>query len=221
MTTIIEVNKKCGICRSKNEFIEITSTNRFGSPDLDTRPPEMMRSTIHTWVQRCPDCGYCASDLSKLRPGAKTVVSDVEYINQLNNKAYPELANSFLCEAMIDHQAGDYARATWDLIHAAWASDDAKRSDEARTCRIKAMDMLAKAENYGQQVIDQNGASTALLVDLLRRSGQSDEARRVIEENRVGITDDILLRILDFQSTLIKAGDLSCHTISEALGERE
>jgi hypothetical protein len=81
--------------------------------------------------------------------------------------------------------------------------------------------MLVKSEGHGQQVINQNGASTAILVDLLRRSGQMDEASRVIAEHRPDISEDIIIRILDFQTILIENGDVSCHTISEALGENE
>jgi hypothetical protein len=221
MTTIYTEIKRCAICDSESEFTGISSTNRFGSPDLDTRPPEMMRSTIHTWVQRCPQCGYCASDISELHPGAEDVVNEDQYRKQLNDQAYPDLANSFLCKSIIDRVAGEYASATWSFLHAAWVCYDANRPDEAVKCRHKAAYMLLTSEGDGQQVINQNGASTAILVDLLRRSGQFDEALRVIAEHRTDRTEDIICRILDFQTILIKNGDVSCHTISEALGEND
>lgn len=220
MTTIAKVKRRCALCNSENEFIEIASTNEFGSSDLDTRPPEMMRSTISTWVQRCPNCGYCAGDISKAQRGAKTVVHDMECLNQLNDKSYPKLANSFLCKALIDQKAGEHARATWSLIHAAWVCDDTNRPAEAVVCRSAAADMLVKTEDHGQQVTNQNGASIALFVDLLRRSGQIEEARRVITEHRNEISEDIIIHILDFQSILMEKADLSCHTIAEALGEK-
>jgi len=91
----------------------------------------------------------------------------------------------------------------------------------ARTvCRHRATDMLVRAEGQGQQVIDQAGASTALLADLLRRSGRLTEARRVIGTRREGTSEDIILRILDFQASLVEEGDVSCHTIAEAMGEQ-
>ncbi len=217
MTIVVEEKKLCGLCNSENKFRCIATTNAFGSKDLDTRPPEMQRSTMFTWVQRCSKCGYCASNVSKSRPGFEAVVNAEEYRKQLNDQAFPELANSFLCKAIIDRETNDYAGATWALIHAAWVCDDAHRPNEAAVCRHKAATMLVTAEDHGQQVGSRSGASTAILVDLLRRSGRTDDARRVIAERRAGITDDIITRVLDFQSNLIEKGDTSCYTISQAL----
>lgn len=221
MTTFYKQKVRCALCKSENVFIGIASTNASGFPDLDTRPPEMQRSTIFAWVQRCSQCGYCASDVSKSRPGSEAVVNGAEYHKQLDDQAYPELANSFLCKAIIDREANDYAVATWALIHAAWVCDDADRAAEAVVCRSKAADMLVTAEAHGQRVAEQNGASTAILVDLLRRAGRTDDARRVIAERRTGISEAIIIRILDFQSDLIEKCGTSCHTISEVLGEHE
>lgn len=78
--------------RTENQYTDIGSTNEFGSPDLDTRPPEMRRSTIFAWVQRCPQCGYCACDVSKAPSQAEALVRSSEYIRQLSDSIYPELA---------------------------------------------------------------------------------------------------------------------------------
>ena len=217
MTTLYKMKTRCALCGNKNEFTAIGSTNTFGSPDLDTRPPEMGRSTIFTWVQRCTECGYCATDVSKSNPVAEAVVKGQEYRRHLNNHAYPESANSFRCKAIIDLEAGNYVGATWALVHAAWVCDDADRPDEAMVCRYMAADMLVTAEKHGQQIAKQNGASTTILVDLLRRSGRTEDARRAITERRSQITEDIIIRILEYQSDLIEKDDKCCHTISEAI----
>lgn len=219
MTTLFEEKVRCSVCGAKKKYTGIGSTNLFGSADLDTRPPEMERSTISYWVQRCPKCGYCSSDVSKACPEALTIVNAKEYKDQLNNPTYPELANSFLCRAMVDRESGDFAAATWTLIRAAWACDDSGHLDQAKACRQKAEEMLGIAEANGQKVARQEEASTALLVDLLRRSGQIEQARKVIAARRGGITDDIIARVLDLQAVLIDKNDLSCHTIIEVLGE--
>lgn len=219
MTTLCERKIRCSLCGSESEYTEIRSTNAFGSADLDMRPPEMERSTIDTWVQRCPKCGYCESEVSTSRPGAKALVKGKEYRNQLNDPACPELANSFLCKSILDREAADYAAATWAIIHAAWACDDSHRAEQARACRYKAAEMLIFTEEHGQQVIGQEGASNAILVDLLRRSGQVDRARQVISAKRGGISVDVIARILDYQTVLIDQNDLSCHTIALALGK--
>jgi len=172
MTTLYEHKVRCSVCGREAQYSGIGSTNAFGSPDLDTRPPEGERSTMFAWVQKCPNCGYCASDLSKVQPGAKDVVETPAYKKQLNNRHYPELANSLLCKAMVDEGTRYFVKATWAIIHAAWVCDDAGSFDQASECRRKAIEMLEKAEESGQDWAEQDGTSTAILVDLLRRSGQ-------------------------------------------------
>ena len=140
-----------------------------------------------------------------------------EYRNQLTDPAYPELANSFLCVSIIARTSNDFAGSTWALIRAAWVCDDSDKSEEAANCRRQAADMLVTAESHGQSVAEEKGGSAAMLVDLLRRSGQADDARKVIAENRSGIEEDVIARILDFQAVLIEKGDVSCHTIAEVL----
>jgi hypothetical protein len=211
MTTHYEKKVRCSECGAENEYTCIGSTNVFGSPDLDTRPPEMQRSTIFASIQRCPECGYCASEVSTTRPDARAVVGGKEYRDQLNDPTYPELANSFLCKAMVDRESKDFSAATWAFILAAWACDDSDHPDQAMACRQKAADMLAIAEEHGQQVADQDSASTAILVDLLRRSGRIEQAREVIATRRGRITEDIVARILDFQTALLDKNDISCH----------
>jgi hypothetical protein len=221
MTTHQEENVRCSICGTEAEYPMITSTNAFGSTDLDTRPPEMERSTMFAWVQRCPKCGYCASDVSAARPEAQAVVIGQEYKDQLNDPTYPKLAASFLCKAILDKESNDFAAATWALIHAAWVCDDSDQAEEAMACRQKAADMLVIAEEHRQQVAEQDGAATTMLVDLLRRSGQLEQARKTIAARRSTITEGIIARILDFQTGLLDRNDIACHTTAEALGKIE
>jgi hypothetical protein len=221
MTTLYEEKARCAVCGTETEYTGIGSTNSFGSPDLDTRPPEMKRSTIFAWVHRCPECGYCASDVSVATHQAKSRVRDPDYSSQLTDSTLPELTNSFLCKALIDESSEDYASAAWSLIHAAWSCDDAEREAQAKKCRSKAADMIRKALESGQQVATQDGAETAIQVDLLRRAGRFNEAQKLIQTQRPAITEDIILTILAFQETLISSGDEACHTVSEVLGESE
>lgn len=152
MTTIYHAKATCAVCGAENEYERIGSTNAFGSPDLDTRPPEMERSTISASVQRCPECGYCASEVSAAPPEAQTVVEETEYQNQLEDPRYPDLANAFLCNAIIDQRTNSYSDATWSLIQAAWVCDDADCREGATECRVRAAEMLRTAEEHGQQV---------------------------------------------------------------------
>lgn len=219
MTTYYKEIKQCSVCGAENEYTGVGSTGTFGPQDLDTRPPERKRSTIVAWVQRCQDCGYCAADVTETCcPEAREIVISREYKGQLNDPTYPELANSFLCKAIIDSKSRAFAAATLSLMRAAWSCDDYGHLDQARKCRQEASEMLVIAEDDGKQISEQKGADTAILVDLLRRSGQIEIARKAIAARRTGITEEVIARILDFQDTLLDKNDVSCHTIAEVIG---
>lgn len=219
MTTINEAVARCSVCGAVNQYMAIGSTNAMGSSDLDTRPPEMARSTICDQVRRCSSCGYCADDLESASPGVRAVVDSQEYRIQLTDPTYPELANSFLCAAIINRDSQQFADAVWPLIRAAWVCDDNDMAAQAKTCRLKAANMIALAEEHGQSVVEQEGGGTALLVDLLRRSGQIAQAKQVLTTRRTPDIEGIIASILDFQAVLLDRGDTACHTVDEAMGE--
>jgi hypothetical protein len=221
MTTIFEKEIICGFCGEKSEHIVIGSTNTFGSPDLDTRPPGHLRYTIYTWVQRCPHCGYCASNIEEASEGAGAIIRSREYRLQLFNDQYPKLANSFLCKAMLEKVKGDLPRAIWTTIHAAWACDDSKYHESAKKCRIKAVELIKNAESNGQSITDEPGADIAITVDLLRRSGQFDEALKMVVHKGADIKNATIRKIFKFQRGLISRADDRCYDINEALREHK
>jgi len=221
MTTLYEETAKCVVCGAKSKYMVIGSTNTFGSPDLDTRPPEMQRSTMFAWVQRCPKCGYCASDISEDSEVAQDVVTGGGYLSQLNDPAFPKLANEFLCKALVDQAKQDYGSATWSMIHAAWVCDDSEHADQAMICRRKAVEMLRITEKSGPYEADEDAVRTAVLIDLLRRSERIDEARQELSGRRDRVVGATITRILDFQLNLLDRSDISCHTIDEAVEEDE
>lgn len=80
MTYVGAIEKKCFICGEMCKVYAIASTNRMGSPDLDTRPPEMERSTIKYHIQYCPSCHYCAPDITSGPDiAAQIIKSDCNY----------------------------------------------------------------------------------------------------------------------------------------------
>jgi hypothetical protein len=215
MTTLHKTDKRCALCGKTSEHTEISSTNAFGPPDLDTRPPEMKRSTITWWIQTCPSCGYCAPDLSELIEKAAEKVSTDAYQQQLHNPEYPASANAFRCFSFIQESAGEYRGAGRACIHAAWLCDDSGADDGARDCRKKAVTFLQKARESSQHFGEQSGAEEALLVDLLRRSGQFEPALRMCDEGLKKNPGQLITSILQFQQTLIHKSDAACHTIAE------
>ena len=220
MTTIYKEEKRCALCGKSSKYPKTCSTNTFGSPDLDTRPPEMKRSTIMMWIQRCPSCGYCAPNISEWLEKSSEIVRSASYQYQLNNPEFPELANAFLCFSLIQESAGEYATAGWACIHAAWACDDAGFNANAQKCRKRAVMLLQKAKEKGQSFAEQAGAEEAIMVDLMRRSSQFELALKLCDDV-LKKTKSIIADILQFQRILISKKDVTCHTIAEAMGQNE
>ena len=77
--------------------------------------------------------------------------------------------------------------------------------------------MIDKAVANQQTFSKQKGAETAILVDFLRRAGRLSDARQLVARQKPVIKEDVILKILDFQETLIEQENRSCYTISDAL----
>ena len=216
MTTLYQEEVRCAVCDEVNTFTDIGSTNAFGSHDLDTRPPEMQRSTIYTWVQRCPACGYCARRLDEAPSKAKTVVESNEYRQQLASADYPDLANAFLCLGLVAENARAIQEAAWASIHAAWACDDAANPEAAARCRLQAVGFIRRLHEQNLTLAEQPGADQAMLTDLLRRAGCWEEALDVVDQSIAGIDNELIRSVLRYEKALIVRGDLEVHRIEEA-----
>ncbi len=94
MTTFADKKLKCCVCGKKSVHTIVRNTNAFGSNDLDTRPPEMMRSTLGVTIQRCPHCFYCSFDLSKCDSNTKKLVKSSEYQEIVQDQTVPAVAAS-------------------------------------------------------------------------------------------------------------------------------
>ena len=216
MTTYADQEKTCFICGEINLYKAIASTNRFGHSDLDTRPPEMERSTIHCWIQRCPSCSYCAPDISGGPEIATTVVKSDAYLKQRDDSSYPELANKFLCWAIIKHAEGNNGGAGWAAVRAAWACDDDNTESGAKESRKRAVALFEKARGDGSSFAEGLGVEDAILADLLRRSGQFEKAETVCQNGLDEEPEAMVKTILRFQQSLARRKDAGCYTIGEA-----
>lgn len=219
MTTYYRTEIICVICGSKSTHNQVGSTNAIGSSDLDTRPPAMKRWTINSWVQVCPFCGYCAQNISEGYPEVSRVVKSNSYQKQLRNPGYPELANSFLCLAMINENSNKFVKAGWACIHAAWACDDADSPVGAQKCRKRAVTLLQGARENGQNFAEETGTEEAMIADLLRRSGQFELAQSYCKEGLNKKPGKVVTEVLLYEMLLIKKMDDACHTVAEAMGE--
>src|SRR5579871_4989485 len=100
MTTYAPTTVTCANCGKKSEQYLLTSSNKFGSSDLDLRPPPMMRDTMRVWLQQCPHCQYIAPNLEQMSGDSKRLRS-AEYKTILANGRFPDLARRFLAHALL------------------------------------------------------------------------------------------------------------------------
>jgi len=219
MTTLREETKECAVCGNKSIHVEIISTKALGASDLDARPPEPERSTIQNWIQRCPTCGYCAPDIARGDKEMANIIQSSDYRKQLRNPDYPDLANSFLCWTLIQEEETQYKIAGWTAVKAAWACDDAGYLGVAQDCRKRAILLLEMARQKGQWFADNAGTEEALIVDLLRRSGQFERAMQLCEDRLAMKPDTFIRKILNYQKQLIRKGDSDSHSTSEIVGD--
>lgn len=217
MTTLVDLQKTCYVCGNMGNYTGIGSTNTFcGTPDLDTRPPEMERSTISFWVQRCEVCGYCADDISTGTSGVVDLPKTQEYNDLLEGGSLSDLAATFLCSAMLQEAAGDQTGAGWAALHAAWVCDDAYDRPSADRCRAEALRHFNSARLAGESIADDKGIEDAIIADLLRRSGQFDETLEHCGDSLSRPCEPIIDGMLRFQIALAQRKDANCYTIAAA-----
>ncbi len=216
MTVLFDTQVTCAVCKEVNHFLAVASTHAYGAPDLDGRSPEMHRSTISIWVQRCHCCGYCAEDIGECTKTARAYLRSREYQEQLWDETSPALVTHFLCQAILLRVEGQYARSAASLVAAAWVCDDIPMPGLAFVCRKRAADMLQNAESHGQYIDQEEKQNDLfLLIDLLRRSGQFEQARQIIEARGHEVSCPDEQALLHFQQALIETRDSTCHRMSE------
>jgi hypothetical protein len=216
MTTLFPQEETCFVCGKTSKHTVIGSTNTFGSPDLDLRPPEMQRSTITHWVQRCPSCGYCSSSISEGPAIAKQVVTQPEYIEQRDNPGFPALADSFLCWGLIQAADGGDANAGRAALDAAWICDDARAAEKADICRRKAIASFTGAKAKGQQFAGDGATESLLLADLYRRTGQFDQVEAICNVALAQHPEELIQSLFSAQRQYAQNQDRQRHTIEEA-----
>lgn len=219
MTTFQEDTALCAVCKTQNPTIVLCSTNRFGSPDLDNRPPQMKRGTMAYWVQACQECGYVAYDIQKsVDPIEQEIIYSQAYQELRTNPAYPDLATRFLRQAFLAECREDWFEAGQATLHAAWNCDDAGEShvESARQCRLRANELFGRADRAGSLQEAQVGYWNMLRTDLLRRANDSVAAAELCRTTLQNNPDEMIARLLRFEQARIDAGDTNCYTVAEA-----
>lgn len=216
MTTYFSDKVTCAHCKKDSEHNILGSTNTLGWPDLDLRPAEMKRSTMSSWLMLCPHCQYLASDISKV-DGNMSLIGSESYINTLNQRDYPQLANWFLARSLLDLH-DDPIRAGRYRLNAAWVCDDVPDDEHAVICRKLAAECFAIAKPFTN---DESSVSNGtLLVDILRRSGDLQSAASTCAELlTLDHANETIQRVLKFEQQLIEKNDRAMHSLSECLEE--
>lgn len=214
MTTYSSREVVCGACGHGFEVSKVDSTHTLGASDLDGRPAEMRRSTMHVWIQSCRACGYHAEDVSEFDERMRSVMQDPTY--SILAKA-SELYAAFQCAGMLAAAIGNDVAAGRLYLSAAWDADDHGLDMAPRYCRQEAADAWLRVLAAGRTFADGKGESEALLVDCLRRIRRDQEAEALIEKALAAGCDGMIADLLAFQRKLIRSDDRDAHVLSEAL----
>jgi hypothetical protein len=241
LTTMYPVEKTCAVCGVTSRHHVLGSTNTMGAPDLDLRPAPMARWTLGQQIQQCPQCGYCAADISETTDKAREVVRNEAYQAELDREDYPALTRRFLCASLILSVLEDDAAAGRAALMGAWVADDggdwqatfgSEATDEVRLaeirdeaiasaagaaahCRRLAIGYFEADRRRGLTFAADEYTADALLADLHRRVGDFDGARAYA---RAGIdrgAEGLVLGVLKFQIELADFLDASCHSMDE------
>ena len=217
MPAIILVETECSLCGVINAQEQAGATTTTGLPDLDTRPAEPVRSLLPYRVQRCPNCGYCATDIFLEYPGAVHLIRSEPYQKLLRRRSLPEKARQFLAWALIEEAAGEAGGAGWSALHAAWVCDDAEKPLGAIECRRLALERFTRQRALKGHILGFEDASLEdlMLADLYRRTGQFKEAE---ERARAGLgrqPADVVCRTLSRELELAARSDQLAHSLEE------
>lgn len=199
MTTIVHRDLTCTFCDTTSRQELLGSTNSYGRPDLDTRPPEMMRSTMSLWVQECPHCGYIAKDISQPPHASARIYCGEGGWRGLPYAGYPDLAIRFLKLADLQEGVGHALEAAWSALRAAWACDDAQEDAHAIACRQRAIGYFARIVGQVQMFPKEAGAMEALFADVHRRAGDFEGAVHWADMGIERHPDSAISAVLYFQ----------------------
>lgn len=206
MTCIRRDVKICSVCGAESEHPLLLSTNTFGGgPDLDGRPGEMMRSTMGTWVQKCPVCGVVAYDLEQESPVTEKWLKQKSYRTCDGIRFKSALAKQFYRHYKILAFAGDYEATFHEILCAAWACDDIGDNKNAQHCRLLALDALKRRmeePNFAEEL-------WVIKADLLRRTEQFEKVMEL--RDSVSLSNEFLNRLLSFEAEKAQKNSSACY----------
>ena len=209
MTTILPCEYECSVCGQTSKHYEIGSTNTWGYQDMDTRPPEMMRSTISNWIQECPHCGYVSQHICDEMQIEREYLDSEEYINCSGIDFKDDLSKRFYRHYLISLKTNDIPEAFYAALHCAWTCDD--------NCDKNAVPMRKIAVGLADKLMESDRQKNETLLvmksDLMRRSGEFEEL--INQFSGISLDEELFNRIIEFQIERAREKDDSCYTLEE------
>ena len=178
--------------------------------DLDTRPPEMQRSTMYLWIQECPHCGYISGEISDETSITPEYLQSEEYLSCNGKDIKSDLAKQFYKYYMINMRDNNLKDAFYASLHAAWASDDKEDVEMANICRSQCIDLIS-------QIID-NAENQTLIVmkaDLMRRMGRFEDV--ILEYSDMKLEEELLQKIVKFQVSKAMEKDPAVYRVEDVV----
>ena len=212
MSTVVQDKMKCTCCGKKFGIGVIGSTSRLGYMDLDTRPPQMLRSTMMYWIHTCPKCGFVNDTEKEDNSGLKDYIKTEEYTTCEGYEFDNELAAGFYRLGLINIAKGEYHDAFMAFLKAAWCFDDKNDEIKAAICRERAISVIDSIKNDRED-------SIALYADVYRRVGRFSEFLN--KYPNVQFDKDILNTVMKAEKMLAAKGDTKCHNLGEFLEEKK
>lgn len=212
MTTLLKNRKKCALCGFEHDYFAVGSTNTFGgSADLDSRPPEMLRSTMKYWIEECPQCGYVSSDISRKADIAASFLKTEGYLICEGHEFVSDLAQRFYRQYLIRKENNDTENEYYALLHCIWACDDSEDTANAKECRKKAVPLLDEMIRDNHRDKD---LFNVMRADLLRRSGCFEQVIREYTDYRSAFP--AFNAVIEYQVYLSEKQDDACRLSLEA-----
>lgn len=214
MTTLHHETRICAVCGLSEQHEVLLSASQLGVPDLDLRPPPMLRGALSAFVQSCSRCGYAAPAIDRLLGDAARWVRTPEYRAVLSDEAYPPVARRFLAAAFLEERAKESGNAALSCLRAAWICDDTGAIEAARAARHRAVTLFRAARASGLAVLGP-AEELAVIADLLRRAGSFAASEQASREGLLLTQDERLVSILEFQRQKAQAQDTSGYRLDQ------
>lgn len=206
MSIIDRKTVTCSVCGHKQTVRYARSLFGAGSPELDGKPPWLLRSSMPVWVHKCHRCGFAAYCLEGGDRSLRMFIVSPAYVFCEGKPLLFPLAVKFYQQGILALRQGETLSAYHAFLHAAWACDDRHNLPGAVSCRRKAAALYSGLEKEAQN----NSRLLLTQVDLLRRTGQFSAALQLLDAEE--IEEERLLPYVRFERTLISQKDRKGHS---------